>query len=73
MLISRAQRNSSGSTAEAVKQFNPTLPLVIICRGGEEARVGDYAQVIIKSTVKGELLVRAIQSAGATTVTESHP
>jgi DNA-binding NtrC family response regulator len=53
--------------AKDVKQLNPTLPLVIICRAGEESRVAEYAQVIVYSTDQPELLIRAIQSAAGDT------
>ncbi|PYX08143.1 MAG: hypothetical protein DMG88_11745 [Acidobacteria bacterium] len=53
--------------AKDAKQLKPSLPLVIICRAGEESRVRDYAQTIVKSTDKPELLIRAIQSAAGDT------
>jgi DNA-binding NtrC family response regulator len=53
--------------AKEAKQLNPTLPLVIICRQGEESRVRAYAQVVVKSTDKPELLIRAIRSAAGDT------
>ena len=53
--------------AKDAKQANPSLPLVIICRAGEESRVREYAQAIVKSTDQPELLIRAIQSAAGDT------
>ena len=53
--------------AKDANEVNPSLPLVIICRAGEESRVREYARVIVKSTDKPKLLIQAIQSAAGDT------